>query len=130
MERRPALLASTAAAVALVTGAFGYAATNLLTRPANDHVGNLVATVPSVPAPRPVQFVYDEVPAEEPAGPAPQVAPAVAATDAAFEIQDAPSPTTSTTSTSSTTTPAPAAHEPHDDHAPALSQNTHDRGDD
>jgi hypothetical protein len=63
MERRKASWAASAAAVTLVAASMAYAATNLLSPVSADHVGELKATVD-----RPVQYVYDEVPATGPVG--------------------------------------------------------------
>jgi hypothetical protein len=69
----------------------------LLTSPADDHVGRLTATQAAVPAPRPVEFVYDEVPATPPAGTA-----APFAAEAAVASDDAPSVATTTSTTALT----------------------------
>lgn len=109
MERRPALLVSTAAAVAFATAGFGYAATNLLTKPAEDQVGRLTVAQATPAPPRPIQYVYDEVPIEDPA-PAAQSAPIDAADSSAPMTPSAassPSPTTTTTTT--------AVSAPHDE---------------
>jgi hypothetical protein len=114
MERRPALIVSTAAAVAFATAGFGYAATNLLTQPANDQVGRLTAAQAPDPAPRQVQYIYDEVPVEVPDASTPPASAQFA--DDANE-PSTPSPTIASTTTTTATPPSDAFVEnEHDSH--------------
>ncbi|HVT76052.1 MAG TPA: hypothetical protein VHD87_03400 [Acidimicrobiales bacterium] len=135
-----ALLASSGAALAMVVGSFGYAATNLVTHPGKDNVGRLSVT--SAAPPRPVEYVYDEEPASTPdavAAPAP-AAPTtpvtygsvpVAATQTQSGDLTAPSsPSTTTTTTFAATTSTTAHFEHHDDHPDSTSTTDPHQGDD
>ncbi|HVV35417.1 MAG TPA: hypothetical protein VHC63_02355 [Acidimicrobiales bacterium] len=134
-----ALLASSGAALAMVVGSFGYAATNLVTHPGKDNVGRLSVT--SAAPPRPVEYVYDEEPAtptDDVAASAP-TAPTtpvtygsvVAATQAPSGDLTTPSwPSTTTTTMFAATTSTTARFDHHDDHPDTTATTDPHQGDD